>query len=153
MPEFRFFREEFRDFYDEAAPLLKSHWDEIAKNKQLLYINTDMGAYQRAEDAKRLVIVTARSGFRLVGYFVWALNPHPHYKHVTVAEEDLHYLLPEFRKGLNGYLLIKEALKAAKDVGADLCSVREKVGMEHPAIMKRLGLTATDIVYTKTLGD
>jgi len=53
--------------------------------------------------------VTARDGDKLVGYFLWFLVSHPHYKHVVVAEEDLHFLPLEYRRGLTGYNLMKAA--------------------------------------------
>lgn len=138
--------ERFQDAYDEARPLLGLHWNEIAKNKELLKLNPDDEMCGRISD--NIVLVTARAGGRLVGYFMWLMVNHPHYKHVRVAEEDLHFLLPEFRRGLTGYNLIKAACKAAFDSGADLLIAREKIGHEHTKLMGRLGFAPTDIVYT-----
>jgi GNAT superfamily N-acetyltransferase len=137
--------EHFRDAYEEARPLLLLHWEEIAKNKALLTINPDESLYQKAN----MLLVTARLEGRLVGYFLWFMIRHPHYKHVSVAEEDLHFLLPEHRRGMTGYLLMKAACQAAFDRGAQLLVSREKIGHEHPGIMKRLGFVPTDIVYTR----
>jgi hypothetical protein len=145
--------EPFRDVYDEATPLLVAHWNEIAKNKHLLRLNPDEEVYGELADQKKLLLVTARDGGKLVGYFLWFLVAHTHYKHVLVAEEDLHFLLPEYRRGFNGYQLIKAACIAAVEVGAELLTVREKIGHEHPAILKRLGFVATDVVYTLAKGN
>jgi hypothetical protein len=143
--------EPFMETFDEARPLLELHWDEIAKNKQLMTLNPDVKKYEKI--AECLLLVTARVGGRLIGYFLWILVTHPHYKHVSVAEEDLHYLLPEYRRGLTEYLFMKAACNAALERGAQLLTVREKIGHEHPAIMKRLGFSPTDIVYTRaTIG-
>jgi hypothetical protein len=49
---------------------------------------------------ENLLLVTARCDGHLVGYFLWFLIMHPHYRNVSVAEEDLHFLLPEYRRGL-----------------------------------------------------
>jgi GNAT superfamily N-acetyltransferase len=140
--------EPFRETFDEARPLLELHWDEIAKNKKLMTLNPDVKKYEGIVEA--LLLVTARAGGRLIGYFLWILVTHPHYKHVSVAEEDLHYLLPEYRRGLTGYLFMKAACNAALARGAQLLTMREKIGHEHPAIMKRLGFSPTDMVYTRT---
>jgi len=139
--------EQFKTAYDEAQPLLCRHWDEIAKNKSLLKLNPDESLYEKM--GQNILLITARADGRLVGYFLWFLIKHPHYKHVTVAEEDLHFLLPEFRRGLTGYNLMKAACQAAIDQGAELLVSREKIGHEHPGIMKRLGFVPTDIVYTR----
>jgi len=144
----RFAVEPFRDAYGEAGPLLTAHWNEIAKNKHLLRLNPDENLYERA--GNNLLLVTARDGQKLVGYFLWFLLGHAHYKHVLVAEEDLHFLLPEYRRGWTGYGLIKAACEAALARGAELLVMREKIGHEHAAIMHRLKFAPTDIVYTRT---
>jgi GNAT superfamily N-acetyltransferase len=142
--------EPFRPTFEEARPLLELHWQEIAKNKALMILNPDVEKYERIAEA--LLLVAARCGGKLVGYFLWILVTHPHYKHVSVAEEDLHFLLPEYRRGLAGYLMVKAACEAAIARGAQLLIMREKVGHEHPAMMKRLGFAPTDIVYTRATG-
>lgn len=140
--------ERFADAFSEAAPLMEKHWTEIARNKQLLTLNPDVKRYELLADA--LLLITARDEKRLVGYFLWILVTHNHYQHVLVAEEDLHYLLPEFRRGLTGYLFVKKACEAAEQRGAKLLMMREKLGHQHPALMKRLGFAATDITYTRS---
>jgi GNAT superfamily N-acetyltransferase len=138
--------EKLADVYNEARPLLPLHWQEIARNKGLLTLNPDLDAYTNG--AEKLLLITARFDRRLIGYFLWVTAPHPHYKHVLTAQEDLHFLLPEYRRGLTGYNLLKAARDAAVAKGAKLLAVREKVGHEHPALWKRLGFAPTDIVYT-----
>ena len=148
-----FAKEPFGATYNEAAPLLKLHFEEIAKNKDILVAaNPCVDMYKRAEDEGKLLLITARSHSRLVGYFLWVMIKHPHYEHLIVGEEDLHYLLPEYRKGMTGYLFMKFACQAAFDFGASMLTSREKIGHEHPALMDRLGFKATDIVYYKMAG-
>ena len=141
--------EKFSDVYDEAGNLLNLHWQEIAKNKELLRLNPDAELYKSIEND--LMLVTARSGGALIGYFLWIFRTHPHYKHVLVAEEDLHFLLKEYRLGLAGYKFIKAACRSAINRGAKLLVMREKIGNEHPAIMKRLNFIPTDVVYTHSV--
>lgn len=143
--------EPFAQCYVEAQELLKLHWEEIAKDKKLLFLNPDVDLYNKLSARTNIVVVTARTNAKLVGYFVWFLAKHPHYKHVLVAEEDIHFLLPEYRKGLNGYLLAREAVSLVKPLGVRYFRIREKIGHEHPALMKRLGFLATDVTYTLAL--
>jgi hypothetical protein len=131
----------------EAKILTERHWDEIAKNKDLFYINPNLELYKKINS----LLITARHYGELVGYFLWVFVPHSHYQHVIIADEDLHYLAPEHRKGMNGYFFIKYACKAAKEGGAGFLMMREKVGHEHLALMKRLGFTPTDLIYTKVV--
>jgi GNAT superfamily N-acetyltransferase len=141
--------EPFREVYDEATALLVEHWNEIAKNKHLMRLNPDEDVYGELADQKKLLLITARDGGKLVGYFVWFLVNHTHYKHVLVAEEDLHFLLPDYRRGLAGYQFLKAACEAARERGAELLVMREKIGHEHAAILQRLGFIATDVIYTR----
>ena len=143
--------EPFGPAYREATELLKLHWHEIARDKELLWLNPDEEKYARLDQAGMLCLVTGRAGERLVGYFLWILTPHPHYKHVLVAQEDLHFLLPEYRQGLTGYRLLMRARTEAKARGAQVLAYREKIGHVHPALMERLGAKPTDIVYTEVV--
>ena len=147
MGSVQFAIEPFKKAYADAAPLMILHWNEIARNKGLMTLNPDVERYEAIE--QKLLLITARSEGKLVGYFLWIMVNHMHYKHVSVAEEDLHFLLPEFRRGMTGYKFVKAACAAAIDKGAQLLIMREKIGHEHPALMKRLGFNATDISYTR----
>lgn len=145
-----FAKEPFSSVLNEARPLLELHFKEIASNKDILVSpNPSLEMYKRGEEEGKLLLITARSQQRLVGYFLWVMIKHPHYQHVIVAEEDLHFLLPEYRRGMTGYLFIKFACQAALDFGAHMLVSREKIGHEHPALMERLGFKATDVVYYK----
>jgi hypothetical protein len=150
--------EPFVDVWSEARPLTRPHWDEIAKNKELLKLNPDLQKYELLERSGNLLLVTARGDGKLVGYFLWIIAPHPHYRHVLTAEEDLHFLSPEYRSGGihgegcgYGYRLLQAARDAAIEAGARLLTMREKVGHEHPSIMSGLGFSPTDIVYTQAV--
>ena len=147
--------ESFADVWPEAEPLTRPHWKEIAKNKRLLTLNPDLEKYERLDAGGHLLPVTARADGKLIGYFLWIIIAHPHYKHVQAAEEDLHFLSPEYRSGGRygrdrgyGFELLKAARDAAIARGARLLAMREKVGHEHPALLGALGFVPTDIVHT-----
>jgi hypothetical protein len=154
-PQVRFAVESFATVWPEAEPLTRPHWEEIAKNKGLLTLNPDLDKYERLESGGHLLLVTARADGSLVGYFLWIIVPHPHYKHVQAAEEDLHFISTEYRSGGRygrdrsyGFELLKAARDAAIARGARLLAMREKVGHEHPALMEALGFVPTDVAYT-----
>lgn len=146
-----FARETWKGFRAEAAPLFELHWREIARSKSLLRLDPYDHLYALLEQYERLAVITARHEGRLVGYFVWFLGKHLHYQEVLMADEDIHFLLPQFRRGLNGYNLIKYAIEMVKPLGIRYFQVREKQGHEHPAIMRRLGLKPTDVTYSLAL--
>ena len=141
--------EPFSKVYEEAGDLLTRHWEELTKRKDVFTVNPDLPTYRTLEEANRLAVVTARDEGKLVGYFVWFIFPHAHYQDTLVATEDLHFLHPEYRKGLNGYLLMREAVALLKPLNVTAYTIREKIGHEHPALMKRLGFTPMDVTYIK----
>jgi hypothetical protein len=90
-PQVHFAVEHFADVWPEAEPLTRGHWEEIAKDKGLLTLNPDLDKYRSLDAGGHLLVLTARADGELIGYFVWIVIAHPHYKHVLVAEEDLHF--------------------------------------------------------------
>jgi hypothetical protein len=70
--------EPFVDVWAQAQPLTRPHYDEIAKNKELLKLNPDLEKYELLDRSGNLLLITARADGRLVGYFLWIIAPHPH---------------------------------------------------------------------------
>jgi GNAT superfamily N-acetyltransferase len=142
--------ENLSEVYDEAAGLIALHWREIAPYQDITRINPDLELYERLEAAGRLLLVTARDAGTLVGYFLMILAPHPHYRHIVVATEDLHFVHPAAR-GWTGIKLMKFAERMARAQGATLMVGRAKAKSEHGALYARLGYDLMDEVFTKRL--
>jgi hypothetical protein len=140
--------EPFAAISDELKPLFRLHWAEVAKNKELLRLDVDEKFYLERDRTKEILWVIARFNGRLVGYVAWFIKTHPHYKSVVCGQSDVHFLLPEFRQGWNGYKLLKNAILLLKALGVQYCYLSEKIGHEHPAIMKRLGFAPLDVTYS-----
>lgn len=152
-PDIKFQAERLDDCLSGLMPLFQHHYTEIAKNKNVLHLNPDLELYRTLEMKERLLIVTARHDSKLVGYFVWFIARHPHYRHVGTAEEDVHFLLKRYRGRGIGTQLIQTACDIAVERGCKYLRVREKIGHEHPNMMKSLGFVPMDITYTKAIGD
>jgi GNAT superfamily N-acetyltransferase len=140
--------EKFDAFYDELGPLSRLHWQEVAKDKAAMQLDIDTDYYRAAEQGGAMAFVTARCKGKLVGYVWWLLYRHPHYKTMRCAQGDVHFLLPEYRRGMAGYLLLKKAVELIKTTGVKYCYLREKVGHEHPAMMRRLGFKPLDATWS-----
>jgi GNAT superfamily N-acetyltransferase len=140
------------DLYQEIMLLLPRHWDEVAPYKDMMWLNPDLDVYLKLQALGKLIVCTARADGALVGYFVVMMSPHLHYKHILVATEDIHYLLPEYRHGWTGVRLMKFSEKMADAAGCRLITGRAKAKSEHGALYKRLGYDLMDEVYTKRLG-
>lgn len=132
------------DLFNELPGLLDLHWQEVAEDKKIMRLEPDLDYYLSNKD---ILLVTARVEGRIVGYCVFWLHTHPHYKSVLVAQSDIYYLSPEYRSGLNGFDLLEKGLQFAKAAGARYAFVGTKVGHDHPEIMQHLGLKPRDLIY------
>lgn len=142
--------EPFDNAYADAAELLKLHYAEIAPFKDLFKIKCNVVFYRKLEEAGTLRVVTARHDGRLVGYFVFVIARHPHYMDTLVANEDMKFLLPDYRGG-TGMRLIKFAEDMARAVGCKVILQRSKAKSEHGPMYRRLGYELMDEIYAKRL--
>jgi GNAT superfamily N-acetyltransferase len=138
---------------EEIKPLLNSHWEEIALNKDKIKLNPDWEVYQSLEDQSKLRIFTARDEGELVGYFVVVVGVNMHYKDHLFASNDIIYLSPEHRKGFTGIKLIKFAEKCLKDDGVSVLTINTKVHQPFDRLMDFLKFRKVERVYSKYLGD
>lgn len=138
---------------DEIVPLLNSHWEEIALNKDKIKLNPDWDAYDNLEKVDKLKIFTARDGNKLVGYFVVIVGVNIHYKDHLFASNDIIYLSPEHRKGFTGIRLIKFAEKCLKQDGISVLTINTKVHQPFDRLMDFLKFRKIERVYSKYLGE
>ena len=148
------YQQEFLDsVVDDAKGLLESHWEEIALNKDKIKINPDWDTYYALQDQGKLHIFTARDEGALVGYFVVFVSQHIHYKDHLFANNDLIYLSPSYRKGFTGIKLIKFAESCLKADGLSILTVNTKTHKPFHNIMRYLGFSSSETLYSKYIGD
>lgn len=132
--------------------LLDEHWDEVAQYKHLLKLAPDIERYEKLELADSLHVVIMRDGGVVVGYSVhFIVRGHPHYKHLTTAEDDIHYLVPQLRGTGKHEEMRRFALKTLKQRGVQFVTARMKVGLEHDKTLRRIGFKPLDVTYTLDL--
>jgi GNAT superfamily N-acetyltransferase len=137
----------------EAEYLLCLHWEEIALNKDVIKLDPDWDAYASLEIDGKLKIFTARDNGKLVGYFVVIVGYNLHYKQHLFAANDIIYLHKDYRKGFAGINLIKFAESALKDDGVSVLAINTKVHQPFDPVLKRLGFSLAERVYSKFLKD
>lgn len=137
----------------EMSAIWPLHWREIAHHQDKVPLDVHIDEYECLARTGQLLICTARHNGKLVGYHLSILRPHLHYKSTLHAFSDIHYLLPEYRVGMNGLLLVKFFEKSAQERGVFKGFIATKVKNDHSIIFERLGWTKTEIVYSKLLGE
>jgi GNAT superfamily N-acetyltransferase len=132
---------------NDILPLIERHYQEIAQFKDAQKLDPDWDDYAALERNGKLWVLTARDRGVLIGYFVMVVSRSRHYRTLLMASEDIHYLLPEYRRGLTGYRLIAKTVAAMKERGVGLTLLRTKAGQSHAVLFERLDGELSDLVY------
>jgi len=148
-----FRREKLSYFRPGCEKILEDHYQEIAIQKHAQKLDPDWDEYERMEKLGRVWILAARHKGRLVGYVVMLITKSLHYRSLTVALEDIHYLAPEYRKGLTGYKMLAIADREMKKAGIKKCVFRTKMFKNHGKLFERLGYEPEDEVWSRILED
>lgn len=145
----KFCFEKIADALEEAKPLLKEHWAEIATFKDI-ELNPDYDRYLMLEKTGYTKSYSARDGDgRLCGYAVYFLFNHMHYKQALYAQQDILYVLPEQRR--MGGLFIKYCDEELKKCGVVCVTQHVKASLNFGTLLERIGYTLQDLIYIRRL--
>ena len=82
---------------EEVKPLLKKHWEE---SEDLGFpLDPDYELYLRIEREGLTRSFSVRDNGKIVGYAVFIVRHHPHYRTVVTANADVIFIEKEFRGG------------------------------------------------------
>lgn len=135
-----------------VADMTVKHWREIAMDQASVPLDTDWSRYVGHEDAGNWRAFTARKDGKLIGYLCFWLDNHIRYQGTLYATADVFFVLPEHRKGMVGYKLFSEALKALPKPCKVL--INHKLHFEGGRVgklLERLGMKPIEVVYSTYL--
>jgi predicted GNAT superfamily acetyltransferase len=135
----------------ELPVLLKEHWEEVAKNKEVMVLKPNIEMYKKLEDANNLLSIFAYADGYLVGYSCSFIIQHLHYADLCVCQNDIIFLNKEYRDTILGLKLIKETEKRAKERGAKLILWHAKKDSSLDKILPRMGCSLQEVVHSKQL--
>lgn len=153
MGQMRVEEENLAAFWPDAQSLLRHHWEEIAAHKDIP-LTVNLRVYEQLEAEHHLCIVAARASGRLVGYAVFFVSPHPHYKTSLQAQEDVIYLHPALRGSGYGRELLRASERVLRRRGCQL--VHHHVKIAHPALgllLQTEGYQPVETIFSKRLDD
>ena len=136
---------------DEAKPLLVDHWENIALNKDTIALDPLWDTYRKLEETGNLKIITARQEKKLVGYAAYVISPSLHYSDQIIADADVFWLDPDYRKGMAGMRLFKHAEKVLKSYGVTRVLNKVKIHFDVGKVFERMGYDPIERVYSKSL--
>jgi GNAT superfamily N-acetyltransferase len=124
--------EKLADVKDECGDLIEAHWREIAV-WQDIPLDPEWSAYENLEKIGMLAIYTVRTEEgKLVGYAVFIMRRHLHYKGHSWAANDIVFVHPDYRDGRIGRNLVRFWEQDLKARGIHVVHVNVKVA--HPAL-------------------
>jgi GNAT superfamily N-acetyltransferase len=126
-------------FISGASHLWQAHFDEAHPNWPHKW-NPNITAYLSSEMSGELLILTARRAGRIIGYAMFIVKLHPHYQKLVAFDDDF-YVVPEERKGLVGYKLLKTGIELLKKRGCVEWSLTSPAGKDYSLLFKRLGMS------------
>lgn len=137
-------------FVEEFKALAPLHYEELCVTKEFP-MEPDWEAYGRLYVAGMLRCITARDGGQLVGYAIFTVSPHLHYRTCKTAFEDLYFIEKSHRQGRTGMRLFQFAEAALRAEGVNRIVLHTKVHLDHSRLFEYLGYKHTDKLYTKIL--
>lgn len=152
-------KELFTAILPELLPLFEMHYHETGLYRQLgnrLAPVPDVARYAMAERHGVLLVLTARDNGKLIGYYIGAIHPAPHYADTLSGFTDLPYVRPEYRHRGIGIRLFIEAEKEMRRRGVKLwqASAKNDSGTfrSMDRALRHIGFSPTDTIYYKWLG-
>lgn len=133
----------------ELRPLLVKHAEELSPHKGKYPLFPKVEILSLLQDIGRLHIMTARDDGKIIGYCSFLEGESLHYEGVNNFEVDAFYLLKEYRKGLTGYKLLKEAHEMCKREGATHIIQKCKVSADLSKLFERMGFTKIEYTFMK----
>lgn len=137
-------------FLMEMQELFPAHYEELCVTKDFPLL-PDYDRYKQLCDMGCIRCITCSSDDELIGYIIFIIQPHLHYKTCLTAFEDIYYIKPEYRKGRIGIKLFQYAEKVLKASGVDRVIIHTKIHLDNSRLFEYLGYKNSDKLYTKLL--
>ena len=141
-------------FLEQAKDLLYMHWEELALNKDKVYLNPDVNKYVLLQQAGSLCNIVVYKDEMVVGYSIIFLSTNMHYQDHIYANVDVLYVHPEYRHSTIGARLLVATEQLAKDNGASVILHHAKPYV--PMIIKpleKLNYQLYELMYGKYIGE
>jgi len=138
------------EFIEALKGVLPEHYDELCVTKDFPLM-PDYEAYGRLHVAGMLRCITVREDNELIGYAIFIVHPHLHYRSCITAFEDIYFLKKEHRKGRVGIRLFQFTEDVLKKEGVHRIIMHTKIHMDNTRLFEYLGYKLTDKLFTKIL--
>lgn len=137
-----------------GEPLFREHYEEVAKNKQVMVLAPDWDRYEEIEDKGLMMAIGVWAHYsthtELAGYSVNFLGSHLHYRDLMVAQNDVFFVRRLFRQGTLGAKLLRETRRQAKARGARMVLFHAKENTSFERLLRATpGMGVQDIIFSQ----
>ena len=149
-------REESADEALQAIfSLLPSHYEEVAVNKEHIKLNPDYEAYRNLYEAGNMTIMVARDDRNnaAIGYCIFFLTPHIHYKDKIYANNDIIYVHPNYRHCKLADNMLKMSEERLRQLGVSVMLLHMKVDHPFDELCLSNGYSEMEKLWYKYIGD
>ena len=141
--------------YDEfvvlADPLFEEHYEEIARNKQIMKLKPNYQLYEALNSTGWLFIYVAMRDDVCIGYSMNIMMHHLHYADLRIAQNDVLFVKKEFRGGRLGLRLLKVTEDHARSEGCKLMLWHAKENTALAELLPKLKYGVQEIMYSKEI--
>ena len=141
--------------YDEfvviADPLFEEHYEEIARNKQIMKLKPNYKLYEALNSTGWFFIYVAMQGDVCIGYSMNIMMHHLHYADLRIAQNDILFVKKELRGGRLGLRLLKATEDYAKSEGCKLMLWHAKENTALAKLLPKLKYGVQEIMYSKEI--
>ena len=141
--------------YDEfkvlGDPLFEEHYEEIARNKQVMKLKPNYQLYEALNSTGWLFIYVAMRDDVCIGYSMNIMMHHLHYADLRIAQNDILFVKKEFRGGRLGLRLLKATEDHARSEGCKLMLWHAKENTALAELLPKLKYGVQEIMYSKEI--
>ena len=134
--------------WPEIYPLFEKHWAEIAHFKDIP-LNPDTARYFQLDAAGFMRVFTARAEGKLVGYAVYFVMPHLHFKQSRHATQDVFFIDKEHR-GF-GMRFLRWCDEELRKEGVQVVANAVSEANDYSLVLRRMGYKRSDQMYVRRL--
>lgn len=144
-----FQRETLFDIIEEVGPLLESHYQECGNPR--VKLNPRWDQYAALERMGMYAVFTVRSELELAGYCAFFLSHHMQHADMLSASNDVIYMKPEHRRGMNAIRFIDFCEQELKALGAQAITYHVKTHIDWRPILHKRGYGDEEVAVVKLL--
>lgn len=135
----------------EMRSIYPEHYLEIALDQHAIPLDPDYELYLKYEAAGILHVATARNDGDLVGYAIFIVTHHLHYRTSVTAMNDIVYMRKPWRDGLNVGKRFLEFCVASLPENVQRVFINEKLHQPFGRLLEHMGFKLVEQRWSKLL--